>query len=78
MTNQPTNYTHEYVDALKNLSPREIEVLDQVAEGYTSPEIADELYISKHTVQKHREIICRKLELRGFRSLFNWCKQYVM
>ena len=77
MNDQPTNYSDEFVEALKILTPREVEVLEHVAQGHTSPEIAEELYISKHTVQKHREIICRKLERNGFRSLFGWCKRYV-
>ncbi len=70
------NYSKEYVDALKFLTPREIEILEKVARGYTSKEIGKELFISKKTVQKHRESICRKLELRGYRGLFHWCKSY--
>ncbi len=43
------------------LTPREIEVLRQVAAGYTNPEIAEKLVISIRTVETHRAAIHRKL-----------------
>jgi two-component system, NarL family, response regulator NreC len=46
------------------LTPREREVLQLVAEGYTSAEIADRLFISPRTVETHRSNLMRKLGLR--------------
>lgn len=46
------------------LTPREREVLQLVAEGHTSPEIADRLFISPRTVETHRSNLMRKLGLR--------------
>jgi DNA-binding NarL/FixJ family response regulator len=43
------------------LSPREIEILQQVAYGATTKEVADELGISFHTVKTHLERIFEKL-----------------
>jgi DNA-binding NarL/FixJ family response regulator len=43
------------------LSPREIEILQQVAYGATTKEAADELGISFHTVKTHLERIFEKL-----------------
>ncbi len=43
------------------LSERELEVLAHVAAGRTSPEIAEELIISRHTVRRHLENIYAKL-----------------
>lgn len=63
-----------YIEALKKLTPREIEILELVGEGYTSKEISGKLYIGVRTVQKHRERICRKLGISGYRGLFEWCK----
>jgi DNA-binding NarL/FixJ family response regulator len=46
------------------LTPRELEVLKLIAEGYTSDEIAAELVISKKTVDHHRANILAKLGMR--------------
>jgi DNA-binding NarL/FixJ family response regulator len=43
------------------LSPREVEILQQVAYGATTKEVADELGISFHTVKTHLERIFEKL-----------------
>jgi DNA-binding NarL/FixJ family response regulator len=43
------------------LSPREIEILQKVAYGSTTKEVADELGISFHTVKTHLERIFEKL-----------------
>ena len=49
----------------EDLTPREKEVLIQIAEGLTNPEIAEELTISVKTVDRHRENIMRKLNLHS-------------
>lgn len=46
------------------LSPRELEVVKLVAEAHTSEEIAEELIISKKTVDRHRANILEKLGMR--------------
>ncbi|MDD5039300.1 MAG: response regulator transcription factor [Dehalococcoidales bacterium] len=43
------------------LYPRELAVLDGLAQGSSNKEIADELFISEHTVQTHLANIFRKL-----------------
>ncbi len=47
------------------LSEREREVLDLVATGATNREIADELFLSPHTVKEHTSALYRKLEVRN-------------
>ncbi|MDH3731286.1 MAG: LuxR C-terminal-related transcriptional regulator [Acidimicrobiia bacterium] len=47
------------------LSNRELEVLAHVAAGRTSPEIAEELTISRHTVRRHLDNIFAKLGVRS-------------
>jgi DNA-binding NarL/FixJ family response regulator len=47
------------------LTPRELEVVKLIAEGYTSEEIADHLVISKKTVDRHRANILEKLGMRN-------------
>lgn len=51
------------------LTPREMEVLKLVAEGYTNQEIADQLVISIKTVQAHRANVMEKLGLRNITHL---------
>jgi DNA-binding NarL/FixJ family response regulator len=46
------------------LTPRELEVLKLIAEAYTSKQIADELFISVKTVDRHRQNILDKLGMR--------------
>jgi two-component system NarL family response regulator len=47
------------------LGPREREVLQLIAEGHSTPEIAERLSISANTVDTHRRNIMRKLELHN-------------
>ena len=44
-----------------DLSEREMQIIGQIAEGYTNAQIAAVLYISKHTVNTHRKNIMKKL-----------------
>ncbi len=51
------------------LTQREREVLKLIAEGYKNREIADYLYISVKTVEKHRANLMRKLDLHNASAL---------
>jgi DNA-binding NarL/FixJ family response regulator len=46
------------------LTPRELEILKLIAEAHTSKEIADMLFISVKTVERHRANILEKLGMR--------------
>jgi pimeloyl-ACP methyl ester carboxylesterase len=48
-----------------DLSPRELEVLELVAEGLTNDAIAKRLYLSVRTVERHLSSIYAKLRLSG-------------
>lgn len=78
-TSQHKNYFHprineqifEYLRGKKasnsltsTLSEREIEILRHIAAGSTSKEIADELFLSEHTVKAHRKNIMHKLDVK--------------
>ena len=54
------------------LSPREEEVLQLLAEGRTSKEIARELSISVRTVDGHRQKIMEKLSIYSVAGLVKW------
>ena len=47
------------------LTDREREVLGLIAAGATNREIADELYLSPHTVKEHTSALYRKLQARN-------------
>jgi DNA-binding NarL/FixJ family response regulator len=47
------------------LTPRELEVVKLIAEGYTGEEIASMLFISKKTVDRHRANMLEKLGMRN-------------
>lgn len=49
----------------RRLTPREVEVLQAIAEGKTTSEVARYLYISHFTVQTHVKSILAKMEARS-------------
>ncbi len=59
----------EAESAAELLTPREREVLQLVAEGYTNAAIAQTLSISVKTVEKHRANVMTKLEVNDLASL---------
>jgi len=71
----PASNDHEGMNAsslaqaLRLLTPREVEVLRLVAEGRTNQEIADQLTLSIKTVQTHRANVMEKLDLRDITHL---------
>ena len=54
------------------LSLREKEVLQLLANGKSTQDIADLLFISTHTVRRHRENIMKKLNLKGIVDLVKY------
>eukprot|EP01047_Picozoa_sp_COSAG01_P000747 COSAG01_NODE_14_length_41020_cov_40.702133_39_plen_208_part_00 len=57
----------------QQLSPRELEVLHLIIEGYSLTEIAEKLYISIKTVSTHRHHILSKLNLKNNVELTKYC-----
>ena len=54
------------------LSNREKEILNLIANGKTSKEIADILFIAKTTVDTHRKNMIRKLDLSSGNELVKY------
>jgi DNA-binding CsgD family transcriptional regulator len=61
---------HFYPDpAESDLSKREKEVLARMAQGLSSKQIADKLYISENTILNHRKAILRKTNTKNVAEL---------
>lgn len=54
---------HPSEDRSEDLSPRELEILQLIAEGHSGRQIAEHLTISEKTVERHRSNILAKLNL---------------
>ncbi|MER3468162.1 MAG: DNA-binding response regulator [Thermoflexus sp.] len=52
-----------HVEAFKDLTPRELQILVRIAEGKTNREIAEELFLTEKTVRNYVSIILDKLGL---------------
>ena len=52
-----------------SLSKREKEVLTLIAKEYTTQEIADALFLSKHTIESYRKNLISKLNVRNLAGL---------
>ena len=51
------------------LTKREIDVITLIAQEYTTQEIADKLFLSKHTIESYRKNIIGKLGVRNLAGL---------
>jgi DNA-binding NarL/FixJ family response regulator len=51
------------------LTRREIEVLQLLTKGYSNKEIADQLFVSTHTVISHRKNISEKTGIKSASGL---------
>jgi two-component system response regulator NreC len=60
---------------LSTLSERELEILKEVASGFTNKEIAEKLFISHRTVDAHRTNVMKKLEIHNAAGLVKFALQ---
>jgi len=60
----------------KVLSKRELEVLRLVAEGYTNAQIADRLFLSKRTIETHRQHMLEKTGARNTANLVKYALRH--
>lgn len=51
------------------LSQREKEIIQLIAQEFTTEEIAEKLFISKHTIESHRKNIFLKLQVKNIAGL---------
>jgi DNA-binding NarL/FixJ family response regulator len=58
------------------ITPREVDILRNIAEGLTSKEIGEKLFISEFTINAHRRNICRKLNIYTSVGLVNFVRKH--
>lgn len=63
-------------EKLVKLTPRELEVMELLAQGLTNRQIAQHLIISPSTVQTHRTHIMEKLELQNRAQLVQYAVKH--
>lgn len=59
-----------------DLSDREGEVLQLISEGYTNMEIAEKLFLSKRTVEGHRQSLINKVKVKNSAELIKFAVQH--
>lgn len=72
-SNQSSNAAH---NSLVALTPREIEILKLIVEGYTNRQIGEELNISVRTVEGHRSNLSVKLGLHSRVELVRYAREH--
>ena len=68
---QAFNSNQEEIKKYK-LSAREIEIIQKLSSGLSSSQIAENLFISEHTVKTHRKNILKKLDLHNSSELIQY------
>ncbi|SKB37473.1 two component transcriptional regulator, LuxR family [Sphingobacterium nematocida] len=66
------NYENDKPTNDVELSERELEVLQLISEGHTNVEIADKLFLSKRTVEGHRQNLIEKAGVKNSASLIKY------
>jgi two-component system, NarL family, nitrate/nitrite response regulator NarL len=69
---------YDLTGKLPLLTTREKEVLQLIAEGMTNPQIAQQLFISLHTVDSHRKNLLTKFEVNNTAGLIKLAAKYNM
>ena len=77
MRQDPQERHHNLTPAReRDLSERELEIIELVAEGLTNQEIAERLTISKRTVDNHVSNIFTKTGAKNRVALLNWAMDH--
>lgn len=67
---------HTAIDKPPILTRREAEVLQLLGDGFTGPQIADQLFISNHTVESHRKNLMQKLQSTNAQMMLKVARKY--
>ncbi len=72
MSSKPSDDDEPIENENLQLTKREIEVIKLIAEGYTSHDIAEKLFISPRTVDTHRRNLLQKLNVKNTAELIKF------
>lgn len=67
--------SEEKTQDVSGLTQREVEILDLIATGFSNQQIADELFISPHTVKTHLHNIFKKINVKRRLQAALWAAQ---
>lgn len=62
--------------SVPKITRREKEILQEAAKGLTTPQIADLLFISPHTVESHRKNLIEKFKVKNITSVIKLALEY--
>jgi len=78
ISNSSSNSFHQFSKKsplLDDLTPREIEIIKYISQGFTNSQIGKKLFISPRTVDTHRTNIMRKIDVHNVASLIRFSFQ---
>jgi DNA-binding NarL/FixJ family response regulator len=70
-----TVFTDDFMKKYQ-ITPREVEIIRKIAQGFTTKEIGEQLFVSEFTINAHRRNICRKLDIYTPVGLVNFAKEH--
>jgi len=73
---EETLYVRENYQKFAQLTTRETEIITLLALGYQNNEIAEQLFISKATVEQHRKNVKKKLGIKRFVDLIRFAQAF--
>lgn len=66
----------ENLTEIPRITRREKEIMELVSKGFTTGQIAAQLFISPHTVESHRKNLIEKFEVTGMTAVINLATKY--
>jgi DNA-binding NarL/FixJ family response regulator len=70
------NADMELLKAIPRITRREKEILQLIGKGLTTMQIADQLFISTHTVESHRKNLMEKFGVNNTTSVVKLASEY--
>lgn len=70
-----SQFTDEFTKKYQ-ITKREVEILQMVAQGFTTKQIGEKLFVSEFTINAHRRNICRKLNIYTPVGLLNFAREH--